>query len=75
MNKDDIAEVFPGNDPTKWNDGSWPPRLKVQRWRDLYLAALTGSASASVLADGLAERAMEIADWALRREIEQRGGW
>lgn len=66
------AERFPGVDPKQWNQGQWPPVRHWPRWRELYLAVLTGA----VLHSGkgpiaLTEDAEAIADWALRRELER----
>jgi hypothetical protein len=75
MNEEKRNKMFPSDDPKTWNEGTWPPEFLHQRWRELYLALLTGCGDIDIEAGaspkGVATDAASVADWALRLEVER----
>lgn len=69
--KELMAAIFGSNDPKKWNNGVWPPPSLRSRWRELFTAALRETADSTMDAQDIVERAVDIADRALRVEVER----
>ena len=69
LDPDSIGPGFPTKDPETWNDGQWPPPEEAGRWKQLFLAALTGTAGQPHLDVAIVRHAVGIADWALRMEL------